>query len=44
MRDLELFFLEKRRFQEDLIAAFQYFKGTYEKDEGLFIGESIDKG
>jgi len=34
LRDLELFGLQKRRFQGDLIAAFQYIKQDYKKDGG----------
>ncbi|GAB0183273.1 hypothetical protein GRJ2_000792600 [Grus japonensis] len=44
LNDLELFSLEKRRFQGDLLAAFQYLKGTCRKaGEGLFTKAWSDR-
>ncbi|GAB0182732.1 hypothetical protein GRJ2_000738500 [Grus japonensis] len=44
LRELGLFSLEKRRLQEDLIAAFQYLKGAYRKSgEGVFTRAWSDR-
>ena len=41
LRELGLFRLEERRFQGDLIAAFQYLKGAY-KQEGECLFTRVD--
>ena len=43
LRELGLFSLEKRRFQGDLIVAFQYLKGAYKQEgEQMFMRVDSD--
>ena len=41
LRELGLHSLEKRRLQGDVIAAFQYLKGAYEKDQDKFFSSLL---
>ncbi|PKU46244.1 hypothetical protein llap_3468 [Limosa lapponica baueri] len=44
LRELELFSLEKRKLQGDLVVAFQYLKGAYKKaGEGLLTRVCSDR-
>lgn len=36
-----MFILEKKKLQEDHVAAFQYLKGVYRKDGERLLAESV---
>jgi len=44
LRELELFSLEKRRLQGDVIVTFQYFKGAYKEDGDTLFGRACCDG
>jgi len=43
LRELGLFSLEKRRLQGDVMAAFQYLRGAYRKDEDKLFSKTCDR-